>query len=175
MSISPGRLWLAFPVHFIGPETCVQYPTVEMRRKAWVRGYTHGPVLARFRRFFLKKLASLEFAAAQGLFVSVHRQTEPTGTPPVHSGALRLLVIGNRQGLFSCSSLLLYLSQFFLAVFWVVQIALNYGRAIYRYLKYIYIFSNEICNDIHISLTLSSTSIWLICVEITAHKKKKPF
>ena len=50
---------------------------------------------------FLKKLASLKFTAANGLRVSVYRQTEQTGA---------LLVLGNRQGLFSCSrSSLLFL------------------------------------------------------------------
>ena len=47
-SVSPGGLCLAFPVHFLGLEICIQYPTVQMRRKAWLRGYTHGPVLTRF-------------------------------------------------------------------------------------------------------------------------------
>ena len=81
-SVSPGGLWLAFPVHFLGLEICIQYPTVQMRLEAWVRGYTHGPILARFSHLFKKKLASLKFAAAQGLCVRVYRRTENNRQAP---------------------------------------------------------------------------------------------
>ena len=65
------------------------------------------------------------------------------------TGALQLLVLGNRQGFLSCSrsSLPLYLCLFFLAVFWPVLIALNVRIQQYIFKIPFGCFTLQICSE----------------------------